>query len=207
MPQGQYPQYPPQQGPSAGHAAPSDGTVETLDAPAPPAQAAESATAPDLTWYRPINADTVLEERSHERFVTGLVNGHTFLKGPIRGTGSEVLASFNFNSVLALGVGVYMPNGSFVVGADFFRYTGLNLPTRKRSFGLTVLLPTIEVRYAVGTNVLYAGSGLTGLRVTACPFVIDLRLPNVTVWQPIPFDDASRPSVSVGATASFGFLF
>jgi hypothetical protein len=184
--------------------------VDTLDAPAPsgpPPAAGESATAPDLAWYRPITADTALEDRSRERFVTGLFNGHSFLAGPIRGMGSEVLASFNFNSVWALGAGVYMPNGSFVVGADFFRYTGINLASKKRSFGLTILVPTVEVRYVVGTNVLYAGSGLTGVRITACPFVIDLRLPNVTVWQPIPFEEASRPSVSVGATASFGFMF
>jgi hypothetical protein len=148
-----------------------------------------------------------LEARSHERFVTGIFSGHTFLAGPIRGNGSEVLASFNFNTIWALGIGAYMPNASFVVGADFFRYAGFNLATKKRSFGLTILVPTVEVRYAVGTNVLYAGSGLTGLRVTACPIVIDLRLPHVTVWQPIPFDEASRPSVSVGGTASLGFMF
>ena len=203
---GQYPA----QGAPPGRAAPSDGSVETLDAPAPaapPAAAGESTTAPDLAWYRPITADTALEARSHERFVSGVFNGHTFLTGPIRGTGSEMLAMFHFTSVMGVGAGAYLPNGSFVAGLDFFRYAGFNLPTGKRSFGLTVLLPTVEMRYAFGTNVLYAGSGLTGLRVTACPFVIDLRLPNITVWQPIPFDEASKPSISVGATASFGFLF
>ena len=208
---GQYQPYPPPQGrppnPPAGRPEPSDGTVETLVGPAPSAPAGESAAAPDLAWYRPINADTALEARSHERFVTGMFNGHTFLAGPLRGNGSEVLASFNFNTIWALGIGAYMPNGSFVVGADFFRYAGINLATRKRSFGLTILVPTVEIRYVVGTNLLYAGSGVTGVRVTACPFVIDLRLPNVTVWQPIPFDEASRPSISVGGTASFGFMF
>jgi hypothetical protein len=182
--------------------------VETLDSPLPPAPAAgESATAPDLAWYRPITADTALEDRSHERFVSGVFNAHTFLKGPIRGGGSEMLATFHFNSLWGVGAGIYLPNASFVAGLDFFRYAGINLPTRKRSFGLTVLTPTLEVRYAFGTNVLYAGSGLTGLRVTACPIVIDLRLPNVMVWQPIPFQDADKPSISVGATASMGFLF
>jgi hypothetical protein len=206
---GQYPQYPPQ-GPAPGRAAPSDGTVETLDAPgpaAPPTAQSESATAPDLAWYKPITADTALEDRSHERFVSGVFNGHTFLNGPIRGTGSEMLAMFHFTSTVGVVAGGYLPNGSFVAGLDFFRYAGLNLPTKKRSFGLTVLIPTLEMRYAFGTNVLYAGSGLTGVRITACPFVIDLRLPNITVWQPIPFDEASKPSISVGATASFGFLF
>ncbi len=121
--------------------------------------------------------------------------------------GSEMLATFHFNSLWGVSAGAYLPNGSFVAGLDFFRYAGINLPTSKRSFGLTVLVPTMELRYAFGTNVLYAGSALTGLRVTACPFVIDLRLPNITVWQPIPFDEATKPSISVGATASFGFLF
>ena len=202
-------QYPPQ-GPAPGRAAPTDGTVETLDAPAPaapPMSQSESASAPDLAWYKPITADTALEARSHERFVSGVFNGHTFLTGPIRGTGSEMLAMFHFTSAVGVGAGAYLPNGSFVAGLDFFRYAGLNLPTKKRSFGLTVLIPTVEVRYAFGTNVFYAGSGLTGVRITACPLVIDLRLPNVTVWQPIPFDEASKPSISVGATASFGFLF
>jgi hypothetical protein len=209
MPSGQYPQYPPQQSPAPGRAAPSDPTVETLDAPGPaaPTAASESATAPDLAWYKPITADTALEDRSHERFVSGLFNGHTFLNGPIRGTSSEVLGTFHFNSLWGVAAGVYLPNASFVAGLDFFRYAGFNLPTKKRSFGITVLVPTLEVRYAFGTNVFYAGSGLTGLRITACPFVIDLRLPNITVWQPIPFDEASKPSISVGATASFGFLF
>jgi hypothetical protein len=191
-----------------GRAAPADPTVETLDGPGPAAPAAaESAAAPDLTWYKPITADTTLEDRSHERFVTGLFNEHSFLKGPIRGNGSEMLAAFHFNTMLGIAAGVYLPNGSFVVGGDFFRYAGVNLPTRKRSFGLTVLLPTLEARYAFGSNVFYVGSGLTGLRITACPIVIDLRVPNITVWQPIPFGDTTKPSVSVGATASLGFLF
>ena len=181
--------------------------VETLDTPAPASPAAEPAAGPDLAWYRPISADMALEARSHERFVSGVFNSHSFLAGPIRGNGSEVLATFNFTSTVALGVGAYLPNGSFVAGADFFRYAGINLATKKRSFGLTILVPTVEVRYVVGTNVLYAGSGLTGLRISACPIVIDLRLPNVTVWQPIPFDEASKPSVSVGGTASLGFMF
>src|SRR4029077_520609 len=99
--------------------------------------------------YKPINADTALEDRSHERFVSGIFNGHTFLSGPIRGTGSEVLATFHFNTLWGLGIGAYLPNGSFVAGLDFFRYAGFNLPTRKRSFGLTVLVPTLEARYAV----------------------------------------------------------
>jgi hypothetical protein len=207
---GQYQQPPPQQGPAQGRANPSDAAIDTLDtaAPAGPAgAAAESTSGPDLAWYKPINADTSLEDRSKERFVTGIVNGHSFVTGPIRGTGSEVLATFNFNSTWGLGIGAYMPNGNFVVGADFFRYAGFNLPTGKRSFGLTILVPTVEMRYVTGANVFYVGSGLTGLRVTACPFVIDLRLPNVTIWQPIPFTEASKPSLSVGATASFGFLF
>jgi hypothetical protein len=120
---------------------------------------------------------------------------------------SEMLATFHFNSMVGVAAGAYLPNGSFVAGVDFFRYAGINLPTSKRSFGLTVLLPTLEMRYAFGTNVLYAGTALTGVRVTACPFVIDLRLPNITVWQFIPLNEASKPSLSVGATASFGFLF
>jgi hypothetical protein len=207
-PPGQYQQYP-QQAPAQGRANSTDAAIDTLDTPAPAASSpsAESASGPDLTWYKPITADAALEDRSHEHFVTGLVSGHSFLTGPIRGTGSEVLATFNFNNTWGVGLGAYMPNGSFVVGADFFRYAGFNLPTGKRTFGLTVLVPTVEVRYVTGVNVLYLGSGLTGLRVTACPFVIDLRLPNITVWQPIPFNDASKPSLSVGATASFGFLF
>ena len=205
---GQYPQYP-QQGQSAGRPGPSDPTVETLDAsgPAAPPAAGDSSTAPDLAWYRPITADTALEDRSHERFVSGIYNAHTFFSGPIRGNGSEVLATFHFNNLWGIGVGAYLPNASFVAGLDFFRYAGVNLPTRKRNFGLTVLLPNLEMRYAVGTNVLYAGSGLTGLRVTACPIIIDLRLPNITVWQPIPFAEADKPSISVGATASLGFMF
>lgn len=208
---GQYQQQP-RQGPAPGRAAPNDGTVETLDAPAPvaPAEApagSESASAPDLAWYRPITADTALEDRSHERFVSGVFNGHTFLSGPIRGTGSEMLATFHFTSMVGVSAGAYLPNGSFVAGLDFFRYAGLNLPTKKRSFGLTVLLPTLEMRYAFGTNVLYAGSALTGVRITACPLVIDLRLPNVIIWQPIPLQEASKPSISVGATASLGFMF
>jgi len=204
---GQYQQNP-KQGQAPARQGSNDPTVETLDAPGPAAPAAaESASGPDLAWYRPISADVALEDRSRERFVSGVFNGHTFLSGPIRGTGSEVLATFNFNSTLGLGIGAYLPNGSFVAGLDFFRYAGINLPTRKRTFGLTVLLPNLEMRYAFGTNVLYAGSGLTGLRVTACPIVIDLRLPNITVWQPIPFAEAEKPSISVGATASLGFMF
>jgi hypothetical protein len=203
---GQYPQGQPAPGQSPqqggpGRAPPGDPTVETLDATAPPAPAqGESSTGPDLAWYKPISADVALEDRSHERFVSGIFNAHTFMTGPIRGTGSEVLATFHFNSIWGVGVGAYLPNGSFVMGLDMFRYAGINLPTKKRSFGLTVLLPTLEMRFATGTNVFYAGSGLTGLRVTACPIVVDLR-------QPIPFDDASKPSISVGATASLGFMF
>jgi hypothetical protein len=212
---GQYPQgqpmsgqqYPAQQGPTQGRPSPSDAAVDTLDTPAPVAAAAESTSGPDLAWYKPISADVSLEDRSKERFVTGLVNGHSFVTGPIRGTGSEVLATFNFNSVWGIGLGAYLPNGNFVAGVDLFRYAGFNLPTGKRKFGLTVLVPTVEVRYVAGSNVLYLGSGLTGLRVTACPFVMDLRLPNITIWQPIAFTEASKPSLSVGATASFGLLF
>jgi hypothetical protein len=206
---GQY-QQSPQQGQAPGRPAPNDPTVETLDAPGPagpPTSAGESAAGPDLAWYKPISADTALEDRSHERFVSGIYNAHTFFSGPIRGNGSEVLAAFHFNNNIGIAVGAYLPNASFVAGLDFFRYAGVNLPTRKRTFGLTVLLPNLETRYAFGTNVLYVGSGLTGLRVTACPLIIDLRLPNITIWQPIPFAEADRPSISVGATASLGFMF
>lgn len=199
-------QYQRNQGPP-GRAAPSDGSVDTLDAPAPAPAAPESASSAELSWYRPISADTALEARSRERFVTAVLNGHNFMAGPIRGMGSEMLALFNFTSTVGLGAGVYLPNGSFVVGVDFLRYAGINLPTGKRSFGLTILVPDIEARFAFGTNVLYLGSGLTGVRATVCPFVIDLRLPNITIWQPLPFEEASKPSISVGATASFGFLF
>jgi hypothetical protein len=152
-------------------------------------------------------ADVALQDRSHERFLTALMNGHAFAAGPIRGMGSEVLGAFNFTSWVGAAAGVYLPNASFVAGVDFLRYSGINLPTKGRTFGLTILLPTVEARYAFSPGLLYLGSGLTGVRFTACPLVIDVRLPTVTVWQPLAFEEASKPSISVGATTSVAFMF
>jgi hypothetical protein len=135
------------------------------------------------------------------------VHGFPFSPSSVNGMGSEVRVRFG-GPVLGIAAGVYLPGPQLDLGLDLFRYLGVVLSDRG-GMQVTLDLPTLEPRVLMRTDAVTftgaVGTSLTGIRLTRCPFVIDLRIPRVDLWIG-PLDERVHETWSLGGTLSAGVV-
>lgn len=191
---------------------------DSMDEPAQPAGATESG----LEWYEPADGDPKPPPappppaapppppEPRPLLLAAIADVYSFEGGTIDGTATELRLRFGGVGAGLTAGAVLSDTPGFVgsLGGDFFRYYGVRIVgSEDDNMQLRLLFPTLEVRLVTDFNEFVAmpiGSALTGVRLTSCPFAVELRGPVFTFW-PVITDGFDSTARTWGVQLAFGW--